>query len=265
MTVADPVVAVMIAGRPAQRRSFVKAIKLGMATLIGLGCVLLGGSPVSAEWFGDVYVGPSFIQSHDVRVDDRAAGRGTFVDVGFDTGLSWGGRFGGYFEGLPFLGVAVNLLNFSADISRQSVQLQGCFAVGGCGSGPGGTGSFDVRSTAVSVDLMLRLPLIKTADAPQGLVQPYIAVGVPLFVTTVTPRNTTVFRNHQSDTNVSVGYAAAGGIAFHVYKNLAVFGEYRFNHVRVDADLESSVTAGKATFRTDLNSHSTLIGISARW
>ena len=227
-----------------------KTVTLVMAMLIGLGCVLLAAGPASAEWFGDVFVGATFTQSHDVRLNGGPAGGGTFPDVDFDTGLSWGGRFGHYFEALPFLGVAVDLLNFSADISRSS---------------GAGAGSFDVSTTAVALDLMLRLPLFKTADAPKGLVQPYIGVGVPLFITTVTPRNTTVFRNHQSDTDVTVGYSAAAGIAFQVYANLAVFAEYRFNHVRVDADLENSVSASNGTFRTDLNSHSTLIGLSARW
>lgn len=227
-----------------------KTTKLAIVALIGLGCVLLAGGPASAEWFGDVYVGATFTQSHDVRINAGPAGGGTFADVDFDTGLTWGGRFGHYFEALPFLGVAVDLLNFSADISRQ---------------GGAGAGSFDVSTTAVAVDLLLRLPLLKSADAPKGRLQPYIGAGLPVFFTTVTPRTTTLFRNHQPDTDVAVGYSALGGIAFQVFSNLMVFAEYRFNHHRVDAELENSVSASNATFRTDLNSHSTLVGLSARW
>ena len=102
-------------------------------------------------------------------------------------------------------------------------------------------------------------------DFPGGRVQPYIAVGLPLTITEVSPRNTRLFRNHDSGTDVSVGYMVGGGVAVEVYKALAVFVEYRFNHVSVDADLRDSASASTATFRTDLNSHSTLIGISARW
>ena len=125
--------------------------------------------------------------------------------------------------------------------------------------------TFDITERTISVDLMLRLPLIKTADAPQGLVQPYIAVGLPLVITNVDPRNTRLFRNHHSATDLSFGAMGAGGVAVQVYKNLALFAEYRFNHVSTDVDLQDSVSAAKATFRTDLNSHSALIGISARW
>ena len=242
-----------------------RSMKGVVATVLALGCVLLAGSPASAEWFADVFAGATFTQSQDIKADS-GAGRGTFLDVEFDTGVAYGGRFGRYFDGLPFLGVGVDYFNFSSDISRQTVQLQGCFTVSGCGvNGPGTAGSFDLSTIALSVDLMLRLPLFKTADAPQGRVQPYLTVGVPVYFTTVTPRRTTDFRNHSSDTNVEFGYMAGAGIAFHVYKNLALFGEYRYNHVRVEADLEDSVSASKSTFKADLNNHSALIGISARW
>jgi hypothetical protein len=238
--------------------------KLLAATLIGLACLVLDGRPVSAESFGDIYVGPSFTESHDLKLNDRGVGRSTFRDVDFDTSLSWGGRFGHYFDALPFLGLAVDVFHFSPNISPQSVHLEGCFLLGGCGSGRGGTGSFDITETALSVDLMLRLPLIKTADAPHGLLQPYIAVGRPLFLTTVDPRNTRLFRNHDSDTDLSFGYKAAGGLAVQVYSNLVLFVEYRFTHVATDVNLHDAVV-NDATLRTELNTPSALVGISARW
>jgi hypothetical protein len=34
-----------------------------------------------------------------------------------------------------------------------------------------------ITETTLSVDLMLRLPLIRRPDAPHGLLQPYIAVA----------------------------------------------------------------------------------------
>lgn len=241
-----------------------KTTKLLAATLIGLACLVLGGRPSSAEWFGDIYVGSTFTENRDVKLDDREVGRSTFRDVEFNASLSWGGRFGHYFDSLPFLGLAADFFSFSSNISPQSVHLEGCFLLGGCGSGQGGTGSFDITATALSVDLMLRLPLIRRADAPHGVLQPYVAVGRPLFLTTVTPRNTRLFRNHDSDTDLSFGYKAAGGLALQVYSNLVLFVEYRFTHVATDVNLHDAVLS-KATLRTELNTHSALFGISARW
>ena len=243
-----------------------RATRRVVASVIALGCVLVGARPASAEWFADLFVGPTFTRSEDVKIDG-AAGRGTIRDVGFDTAVSGGVRFGRYFDAVPFLGVAVDGFLFYPNIAPQSARFDGCFiGVGGaCGTRQGGTGSFDISTAAISFDVMLRPPLFKTPEAPRGLVQPYITAGVPLFLTTIDPRNTRLFRNHDSETDISIGYMAGGGVAIEVYKNLALFAEYRFNHVSVDADLRDSVSAAKATFRTDLNSHSTLIGISARW
>jgi opacity protein-like surface antigen len=241
-----------------------RTTKLLAVTLIGMTSLVLAGQPAAAEWFADIYAGASFTQNHDLKLDDHVVGRSTFRDVDFDTSLSWGGRFGRYFDSFPFLGLAVDFFRFSPNIGPQSVHLEGCFLLGGCGSGQGGTGSFDIKATAISVDLMLRLPLIRTTDAPNGLLQPYIAVGRPLFFTTVDPRNTRLFRNHDSDTDLAFGYKAAGGLAFQVYKNLVVFGEYRFTHVATDVDLHDA-DVKKATLRTELDTHSALFGISARW
>ena len=241
-----------------------KARTLLAATVIGIGCMLLGERPASAEWFADVYAGPTVTARHDVTVDG-AVGRGRFLDVDFDTALSFGGRVGRYFDAAPFVGLAVDFFQFYPYVGPQSVQLRGCFVVVGCGSAQGGTGSFDVTARTISLDLMLRLPLMKTATAPQGLVQPYISVGLPLTITTVDPQHTRLFQNHHSASDFSIGAKGAGGLAVQVYSNLVLFAEYRFNHVSTDVDLQDSVSAAKATFRTDLNSHSALIGLSARW
>ena len=225
---------------------------------------VLGDRPASAEWFADLYAGTSFTQKSDLKLNDQGIGPGTYEDVEFDRSLAWGGRAGRYFDSVPFLGVGLDFFRFYPYLGPQSVQLRGCFYPGGCGSGRGGTGSFDVETTALSVDLMLRLPLLKTADAPQGRVQPYLVAGPPVFMTTITPRHTRSFRNHDSDTDFSFGYKLAGGVAVQVYRNLALFGEYRFTHVSPEVELRDASNS-RTTLRADLDTHSALFGISARW
>jgi opacity protein-like surface antigen len=229
-----------------------------------LASVAPGARPASAEWFADLYAGTSFTQKSDLKLNDQGIGLGTYEDVEFDRSLAWGGRAGHYFDSVPFVGVGLDFFRFYPYLGPQSVQLRGCFYPGGCGSGRGGTGSFEVETTAVSVDLMLRLPLLKTADAPQGRVQPYVAAGPPVFMTTITPRHTRNFRNHDSDTDFSFGYKLAGGVAVQVYRNLALFGEYRFTHVSPEVELRDASNR-KTTLRADLDTHSALFGLSARW
>jgi opacity protein-like surface antigen len=238
--------------------------KLRLLALVLAASIGLGDRPAAAEWFADIFGGISFTQSRDLKLDDSGIGRGTFEDVEFDKSLAYGGRFGRYFDSLPFLGLGVDFFRFNPYIGPQSVQLRGCFFPGGCGTGRGGTGSFEVETTALSVDLMLRLPLLRTPDAPGGRIQPYLAAGPPLYITTITPRHTRNFRNHDSDTDLSFGYKVAAGLAVYVYKNLAVFGEYRFTHTSPEVELRDA-NLNRTTLRTDLDTHSALFGLSARW
>ncbi len=229
-----------------------------------LASVALGDRPAAAEWFADLYAGLSFTQKSDLKLNDQGIGPGTYEDVEFDRSLAWGGRAGRFFDSVPFLGLGLDFFRYYPYLGPQSVQLRGCFYPGGCGSGRGGTGSFDVETTALSVDLMLRLPLLKSEDAPHGRVQPYVAVGPPLFMTTITPRHTRSFRNHDSDTDFSFGYKLAGGVAVQIVRNLSLFGEYRFTHVSPEVELRDASNR-KTTLRADLDTHSALFGLSARW
>lgn len=227
-------------------------------------CLVFVAGPASAEWFADVYAGQSFTLKSDVTVH-TPPGRTTFKDVEFDRSLAYGGRFGRYFDAVPFLGVAVDYFNVSPRIGPQAVTVDGCVPSGGCGGGPSGTQQIDVESQAISLDVMLRLPLLKTKSAPYGALQPYVTAGAPLFITTITPRTTTLFRNHQDDTDYSFGYKFGGGLAFHILPNLMLFGEYRYTHVRVSVDDLEAADRSAARFKTDLDSHSALLGLSARW
>jgi len=233
---------------------------------ITIACLILSAGPASAEWFGDAFVGYSLTNKNDVTVHSTP-GQTVFRDVEFDNSLAYGGRFGRYFDAVPFLGVAADVFHFSPRIGPQNVRVDGCVPSGGCGGGAGGTQQIDVETLALSLDLMLRLPLMKTKDAPYGSLQPYVSGGVPLFITTVTPRTTSYLRNHDDDTDYSFGWKVAGGVAFHLLKNLMIFAEYRFTHVEASVDDLRSSAAGARHSRltADLDTHSALIGLSARW
>ena len=233
-------------------------------TYVMTACLVLTAGSVSAEWFADVYIGQSFTEKSDVTVHN-SAGLGIFRDVEFDRSLAYGGRFGRYFDGVPFLGFGVDLFSFSPRIGPQRVRVDGCVPSGSCNGGQGGTNQLDVDAYALSLDLILRVPLLKTEKAPWGSIQPYITGGVPVFRTSVTPRTTAQFRNHDGDTDYSVGYKVGGGIAFNVAPNLMLFAEYRLTHVQAAVELRDSATLHHAPLRLDLDTHSALFGLSARW
>jgi opacity protein-like surface antigen len=240
------------------------ASKLVASTVFALTCLALTGTPACAEWLADVYAGGTLTTDRDVKVTD-AAGRSTFEDVEFRKGLAYGLRVGRYFDAVPFVGLAVDYYNFSADVGGQAFRREGCSLVGGCVNGADRLGRLSIDAMALSLDLLLRLPLFKTAEEPHGVLQPYVSAGLPVFMTTITPRTTSKFRNHQDATEFSFGYKAAAGVSVRVYKNLRLFGEYRYTHTEVDEDDLRSSVAGKASFDTELNTHAALIGLSVRW
>ena len=238
--------------------------KLGAAALLGIACLVLNDQPCSAEWFADIYAGASLTDKHDVKAVDQMSGHATYRDIHFDTGLAYGLRFGRYFDAIPFLGLAVDYFNFSPNIGPQTVLVDGCVPSGGCGTNKIGFGSYDLNSQAVSLDVFLRLPLMKSEDAPGGRIQPYILGGAPVFITTLTPRTTRLFRNADGDTDITWGYKGGAGLAVYVYKNLMVFGEYRYTHTEPEFRIRDSAAA-RATFKTELDSHTGLVGLGARW
>jgi hypothetical protein len=85
-----------------------------------------------------------------------------YSDLDFDRSITYGGRFGAYFEAAPWVGLAVDALNFDPDVSSQSTILK--------------TGAptrtvlppMNIAATAISVDLMLRATLFATKEIPGG-------------------------------------------------------------------------------------------------
>jgi len=232
-------------------------------------CPMLAASPAAAEWFADAYAGYSLTVDSDVTVHSPS-GLSIYRDVEHDRAIDnafiIGARFGRYFDFAPFLGVGVDLFKFSPTIGPQQVHIDGCVPSGTCAGGQGGTtGRIDVSTVGVSLDLMLRLPLLKTDKSPWGTLNPYILAGVPVFITTVTPRTTAQFRNHDADTDVSVGYKVGGGLAFQVAPNLMLFAEYRYIHSEASVDLRDSATLKKTPVRLDFDTHAGIFGLSARW
>jgi opacity protein-like surface antigen len=113
--------------------------------------------------------------------------------------------------------------------------------------------------------VLLRLPLLKSETAPWGALQPYVTAGVPFYMTTVTPRTTAQFRNQDGDTDLSVGYKLGGGIAFQVAQSLMVFVEYRFTHAETSVDLRDSASLKQTPVHFNLDTHTAVVGVSARW
>lgn len=229
-----------------------------------LACSTMTALPASAEWFADFYLGGAFTSSHDLTTRFGATVE-IRNDVELDDSFVFGGRVGYWFATPIYrdlsLGLALDVFRFAPDIDAQTVP--GTEIVGGVADPevfvvfP-----FDVSVTALSFDLMLRWPLLKSPEFPRGQLQPYFSIGPAIFFANAEDSiNFTPAR--QSDSDTTVGLKLGAGVAWHVLKNLAVFGEFRFTHFSPEWDFTDGGRPG--TLETDVNTRYFLVGVSYRF
>jgi len=225
-----------------------------LVLLAAMLCILLASPrPAVAEWFADAYVGLSSTKDGDLKMVTDSTLR--FTDVEFDRSMSYGGRFGHYFAGVPWIGIALDGLSYDANVGKQSRALKNS-------SARAQLAPIDISVGAISLDLMLRLPLFATAEIPGGRVTPYVLAGPGLYVARAADRGNFI-RRHQDDVDLAVGYNVGGGVGWQFSKALGVFGEYRYTHANPEFEFKNF--EGRATVEPDLNTHHFLVGLSVRF
>lgn len=176
--------------------------KLFLIPFLQLVWLTIASIQASAEWFADLYVGPAITQNEDVRFKllPPFSPKFTLNNMSFDTSVSFGGRFGHWFESFPYLGLGLDVFHFSPDLSSQRVHV--CGPVG-CFTDP--NIHFDLAATSISFDAMLRWPLLTSKDFPKGQLQPYLTIGPAIFIARGKDLVATGGPATRSDTDISVG------------------------------------------------------------
>jgi len=208
--------------------------------------LFLGFGTASAEWVADLYGGTAIPpQRHDLKAGDT-----TFRDVEFDRSLAVGGRVGYWLADPEFYGVAVDIAHFQPDIGSQSVR-----------SSLGVTPLMDLhlRVITVSIDLMIRVPLLRSPEFPAGRLQPYFAVGPTVFLVKAVDTSNFGPPGNQSKTSANPGFNVGGGVAWQLHKHLALFGEYRYLKVNSSLDFKPDKV------EVPISSHLLIGGISFRF
>jgi opacity protein-like surface antigen len=224
--------------------------------------VLAIPAPASAEWFVDLYAGAAFTEADDH--DNRAANLDvTVFDIAYRDSALVGGRFGYWFESLTFLGVGVDASHvFGPDIGTQTATFEACFPAG-CLGGPQPVRRANLAVTSVGLDILLRWPLLASPAFPRGRLQPYVAAGPAVFFSTFD--DTANFApSGQSASDTAVGVKAGGGLAWHLSRWVAVFGEYRFTHFEAEFDFQAN-PFGRLEVNAPITSHAVLGGLSIRF
>jgi len=228
-----------------------KHTKLFIITIWILILLSIFPMPASAEWFADLYFGEASTQSADIDVEVSSSGLG-FVStqsdtekVNFDNSFMVGGRFGYYFESLPWLGFALDLSYFQADGKN-----------------------VDNDIVPISLLLMLRWPLFKSEKFPKGRLQPYAGIGPGFFLADSKVDFRPAVPERVSGSSTDVGIDIRLGLAWQFHKRMALFGEYRYTNFSIDMeqrDILYGFAGTKESMHTNLRTNHFLIGLSYRF
>lgn len=230
-------------------------IRLGrtIATLLLVLCALalLGwpAGPASAEWFGDLYVGGTFTEGRDLNV-----GGDTLRNVSFDTSGLVGGRVGYWIGDFEYLGAALDVLHYRPDIGAQTVRLTTF--------DPSTTqlGGIDVGVTALSFDVLARVPLLKDEAFPSGRLQPFALLGPILAIARAADSSNFGPPTGQSHVSSQAGFNVGTGLLWEFHRHVGVFGEYRYLQFSPDFTFAPSTQV-----QFNIRSHLFLGGVSVRF
>jgi hypothetical protein len=214
------IVAIARTARPGRLLAACVGIALGLAPTVA-----------AAEWLADLYLGAAFTQRHEVTTE-TPSGTTSHADVGFNRSAAFGGRAGHWFD---FFGIALDVSHFRPDTIPSSLQR------------------FDLYVTPLTLDLMLRWPLLVSPEHPHGQLQPFIAAGPSAGY--IEGKDTSNFAPpNQFDARFVVGAQAEAGGVWEFRPNLALLAEYRFTHFSPDLHF----TNGRFQTTSALTMHSSV-------
>ena len=228
--------------------------------LVSVMGIAWGAGPAAAEWNIDLYGGAAWIQSSDLGVrgrDDRGQSVSlTIFDVDTDPGFTVGFRGGYWIDPLPFLGFDLDIFYLQTPVPAQTTTgtgtLSGQFLdkpISVDASGVASIPSATLPLFGFAPEIRLRWPLLVDTEFPQGRLQPYINAG-PAWA----------FSLKNEHLALEFGGKVGTGLALQIVPWLALFTEYRFIFFP-----GFQLTDKHLTYRTDINSHSVVVGLSFRF
>ena len=141
----------------------------------------------------------------------------TISEQSLEKSILYGGKVGHYFRAVPWFGLELEAYNTTPHIKQQSITFSGPSGPIGSTELPG----LNFRVFTIAPNLTFRYHKTR--------LQPYVAVGPGIFFARTKDPSLTS-DNTQSD--VAIGLNALGGLRYYFTRNVAVFGEAKFNYAR---------------------------------
>lgn len=225
-------------------RAAVCAVAIGM---------LLGAMPAHAEPFLDFYTGKSYTRDADVRIRQQGLGNDfrvhdvSFEDESFRDPPYYGGRAGYFFQGYPWLGVAVDFVHFKMRAeTSETKRFTGTLAGAPIDARlPMNTivDRFDITHGVnyLTFNGLARYSLLTEAERfPHGRIQLFAGAGLGPVITHA--ENTIGNVNNDRSYEVAgLGVQGFTGLRIMLFKYVGVFAQYRFTR----SDLDVRVASGR--------------------
>ena len=222
--------------------------------------VAWAGAPAEAEWALDAYGGAAWTQSADIRVTGRDATGNSVDAMIFDlktnTGVTAGVRAGYWIDPLPLVGLGIDFFYFSVPIPAQTASATGTLTseirdkpITIDDTGQARVPSVTLPALGFSPEIRLRWPLITSKAYPQGVLQPYLTGG-PAWA----------FSLAGDSVDLQIGGKFGGGLSVNLVRWVALFAEYRYTFFP-----NYTLSHDNVTYKTDINSHAAIVGISLRF
>lgn len=180
---------------------------------MGALCLMLFSRPVQAEMYVAGQVGANIPQ--DLSNVEYSAGGGTLGgnNLALENSVMYGAKLGYYFDSLKWLGLGVEteVFNATPHVKSQNITIAGV----NFGTAPELTNRV---LTWAPVNILIRHQL--------GAFEPYVGVGLGVFFSRLSDGT-------DSSSSTDVGLNAQLGLRYRVTSNLALFGEWKFNHANV--------------------------------
>jgi opacity protein-like surface antigen len=202
----------------------------------GVLCLTLFSRPVQAEVYVAGQVGVNIPHSLS-NVEWSAAGvtlGGN--DLSLENSVMYGGKLGYYFDSLKWLGVETEVFNATPNVKQQNL------TIGGINFGTAPELDFRVLTWA-PVNIVVRHQM--------GAFEPYAGVGLGLFFSRLSDGT-------DSSSSTDVGLNTQLGLRYRVTSNLALFGEWKFNHANINHNDIAGTGLGVSA---DYNAHNLVFGV----
>ncbi len=208
--------------------------KIAAVLSLGLGLFILMSTQAPAEWYVGGQAG--YVKPNDLK-DVKALGTfsGTeFSDQDLENALGYGFKVGYFFPELDWLGLEFETFTANPHVKQQKVTA----TVGSSSTSLGVLAGSHLRIITPALNVIFRLP--------GYYVEPYVGGGLGAFWGKLSDAD-------GSESDISPGVNALGGVRFYINEEIALFTEYKYNYTKFKFD---------DTYKATYSSHGLFGGIS---